>query len=357
MGMIPKEQVPPMLLVDNPAIDKTQMPQLGATVTGTAKTVTMDDIIAAEGARVPDSTTSQKQFNVGFVLLTRAGDSPGAAPAAIETLRNAWAGRFAESTQGAGGVANVPASIFVSIDSPVEGTTITGPDASVTGTVINSTGAETGVVVNGMPATVTGSRFVVNHVPLQTGSNAISVTATDANGLSNSTTGGVTVQAGNYIRLTTNIESGVAPLDISLRLSGSFIINNPMLLSFGPVAASITQGQSPYDLTTRLTVEGTYAITASAVGPDGQTYSDTVTITVFNRSKIETLLKGIWSGINNRIIQNDIDGALQYLRTDSRIYYRSLFAALGDQLVPLAQAAPPIEFVYADDERAKCRGF
>ena len=70
MGMIPKEQVPPMLLVDNAAVDKTQLPQLGATITGTAKTVTIDDIIAAEGARVPAAATSQKKFDLGFVLLT-----------------------------------------------------------------------------------------------------------------------------------------------------------------------------------------------------------------------------------------------------------------------------------------------
>lgn len=31
MGIIPKEQVPPMLLIDNQAIDKTKMPNLGDT--------------------------------------------------------------------------------------------------------------------------------------------------------------------------------------------------------------------------------------------------------------------------------------------------------------------------------------
>jgi hypothetical protein len=63
MGMIPKEQVPPMLLIDNPAIDKTQLPHLGDTISGTAKTVTIDDIIADEGACVPDAASSQKKFN------------------------------------------------------------------------------------------------------------------------------------------------------------------------------------------------------------------------------------------------------------------------------------------------------
>ena len=43
MGMIPKEQVPPMLPIDNPAMDPTQLPLLGATVSGTATTVSIDE--------------------------------------------------------------------------------------------------------------------------------------------------------------------------------------------------------------------------------------------------------------------------------------------------------------------------
>ena len=218
MGMIPKEQVPPMLLIDNPAIDKTRLPQLGVTITGAAKTVTIDDIITAEGARVPDSTTSQKKFNVGFVLLTRAGDNTTAAAQAIEILRKAWAGKFAELTNNIGGVNGVTPSLTVTIDSPPDNATITGPDVSVTASIINSSGAETGVTVNGIAATVTGSRFIVNHVPLQLGANTITVTAMDVNGLTATATRSVTDQTGHYIRIVPNTDSGTAPLKISIHL-------------------------------------------------------------------------------------------------------------------------------------------
>jgi large repetitive protein len=149
MGMIQKDQVPPMLLIDNPAIDKMKLPELGATITGTARTVTMDQIVAALGERNPDAANSQKQFNVGFVLLTRPGVPVGNAPAAIETLRSTWAGRFAAFTQGKASVANVPAALTLTIDTPADRATITGPDVTVSGTIINTTGAETGVIVNG----------------------------------------------------------------------------------------------------------------------------------------------------------------------------------------------------------------
>ena len=326
MGMIPKEQVPPMLLIDNPAIDKTKLPHLGDTISGTAKTVTIDDIIAAEGERIPNASTSQKQFNVGFVLLTRAGDSPVAAAQAIETLRRAWAGQFAELTQGAGGISNVPASLNVVIDSPADGTTITGPNVTVTGTVINSSGAETGVMVNGIPVTVNRGRFIANHVPLQIGSNTIAIIATDANGLTSTSTRTVTAQPGKYIQLTTNIESGVAPMDISLRLDGSFILNNPTLTTSGPVPVTLVVGASLAEYTVKLTVEGTYTIAASVVGPDGQNYNDTVTITVINRTQLENLLKRKWEGMKAAIIDGTPEVALNYFVSGIQNRYRAIFA-------------------------------
>ncbi len=354
MGMIPKEQVPPMLLIDNPAIDKTKLPNLGDTITGTAKTVTIDDIIAAEGARIPDSTTAQKQFNVGFVLLTRAGDNATAATQAIETLRKAWAGRFAELTQGKASVANVPASLEVTVDSPSDGTTITGPDVTVSGTIINTSGSETGVTVNGMPATVSGNRFIVNHVPLQTGSNSLTITATDANGLAASATKSVTAQAGNYIRISSNIESGTGPLDVSLRLDGTFIITNPAVSATGPVPSQLT-ASSTTESTATLSAEGTYTFTVSAVGPDGQTYTDSATVTVVPRYKLETLLKAKWERMKERIAAIDVNGSLGIIANRPQAKYQEFFTALGTQLPLLNDYLTDIELIYMSDGNAKCR--
>lgn len=355
MGMIPKDQVPPMLLIDNPAIDKTQLPQLGAAISGTAKAVTIDDIIAAEGPRIPDSTSSQKQFNVGFVLLTRAGDNSTSAVQAIETLRKAWAGRFAELTQGKGSMANIPASLEVTVDSPVDGATITGPDVTVSGMVINTSGVETGVTANGMPATVSGNRFIANHVPLQLGSNTLTVTATDANGLTAMTSKGVMVQAGNYIRISSNIESGTSPLNISLRLDGSFSIVSPQVSYSGPVPVTLTPGTSSTEYTTTLTVEGTYTFTASVVGPDGQVYSDTVTITVISMQYMDTLLQSKWSGMKAAMATSDITKALSFVSETARIKYQPVYQALSAYLPEIAAGMRTIEYDHISQNRAEYR--
>ncbi len=420
MGMIQKEQVAPMLLIDNPAIDKTQLPQLGATITGTAKTVTIDDIIAAEGARAPDATASQKQFKVGYVLLTRPEDSPESSAQAIETVRKAFAGRFAELTQRKGSIGNVPASLEVVITSPADGAVLAGPDVTVIGTIVNSTGATTSVTVNGLPATVNGNTFVIdhlplqtgsnnivatatdvngqsatasrnvtattgyslgsvpglvvgiaspsegaiiigpdcavsgviinasgnetgvivngvvamvtcnafiaNHVPLQEGSNSVTVTATDITGLTATATRTVTAQSGNYIRLMTNIESGTAPLEITLRIDGSFPVDDATLSYPDTPVVVPMELADPEDYGFRITEEGTYVYTAEVVGPDGQTYRDTVTITVVSRQALETLLKGKWEGMKTAIINGTPEIALNYFVPGIQDRFRAIFA-------------------------------
>ena len=50
MGMIGRDKVLPMLLINSPATDPTQLPQTGVTINGTARYVAIDQIIAASSA-------------------------------------------------------------------------------------------------------------------------------------------------------------------------------------------------------------------------------------------------------------------------------------------------------------------
>lgn len=353
MGMISKEQVPPMMLVDNPVIDKTQLPHLGDTITGTARTVTIDDIISAEGPRIPDAASSQKQFNIGFVLLTRAGDNATAAVQAIETLRKAWAGRFAELTQGKGSVGNIPAAVEVMVDSPADGATATIPDVTITGTVINTSGAETGVTVNGIAATVSGTSFTVNHVPINEGSNTITITATDANGLTTTTNRTITGQAGNYLRIRPSVESGTAPLGVLFSLESTFDISSAQVNYTGPVAITLTPGASSSEFSTQLPVEGSYVITANAVGPDGQMYSDSVTVTVVNRWQLDNQLSAKWKNMCTALAAGDVATAVTNFNPFTMEIYREQFTSLSASLSTIAAGMGDIILVKVEDDQAE----
>jgi subtilase family serine protease/Tol biopolymer transport system component/flagellar hook assembly protein FlgD/fibronectin type 3 domain-containing protein len=100
MGVIDKSKVPPMLLVDNPATDPAKMPETGVTISGSARYVSIDDIIAAEGERVPNAKDSQKQFKVAFIFVTTPGTFTGQELYGIENIRNSYLSRYSILTDG-----------------------------------------------------------------------------------------------------------------------------------------------------------------------------------------------------------------------------------------------------------------
>lgn len=74
-GLIDKSKVPPFFLIESPEIDGKQLPPaLNTTIRGTKRVVTIDDIIAAEGPRLPSADTSQKTFRFGFIYVVRPGE-------------------------------------------------------------------------------------------------------------------------------------------------------------------------------------------------------------------------------------------------------------------------------------------
>jgi hypothetical protein len=110
MGLIPADEVPSSFLVEgandfSPTFDFSaeSAPEPDVSFRGSARTVTMDEIIAANGARKPDSLSSQKTFNQLFILIVKK-DSPASAEnlAVVEQLRTSWERYFSDATAGKG---------------------------------------------------------------------------------------------------------------------------------------------------------------------------------------------------------------------------------------------------------------
>ncbi len=355
IGMIDKAQVKPMLLIDNPNIDATRPPEVGTTISGTARYITIDDIITAEGDRIPNASSSQKAFKTAFILLTRSGTFTTDVLPGIETIRSGWAGRFTQLTNGKGTIMDIAPSITIAIGVPSNGETINKSDVMVKGAIINATGNETGATVNGIVATVYGTQFIANHVPLTEGSNTITVTVIDSAGSTATTS--ITVNAvttGNYIKLSSNIESGISPLEVTLRIDGSFSITQSNLNITGPVQPEIISS-SPDEYRVKMKAEGIYYFTASATGPDSNVYQDTIVIIVMNRNQMDMLLKGKWEGMKTKLSSQDVEGALGYISEQSREKYRTIFNALISRLPLIASGMEDIQLIYISDSVAKYR--
>ncbi|MFZ5863148.1 MAG: CARDB domain-containing protein [Nitrospirota bacterium] len=101
MGMLDRSQVPPFTLIDSPDVEPDRLPEVGATITGTARTVTIDDVIAALGERVPSAANAPKRFKLGFIFLVRPGETAdGLELSRINAIRDGFATRMVILTGG-----------------------------------------------------------------------------------------------------------------------------------------------------------------------------------------------------------------------------------------------------------------
>lgn len=130
-GLIDKSKVPPFTLIEASGIDAAALPPpVGTTIRGTKRVVTVDDIIAIEGPRVPAADVSQKSFRFAFIYLVRPGETIDPAQLDFVAQARRQVGlRFNALTHGAG-MANVFAEP-AHIASPGLPSTILPPDVPV----------------------------------------------------------------------------------------------------------------------------------------------------------------------------------------------------------------------------------
>ena len=108
MGLLGKEEVPPMLLVENKygtVKTASSNPEVGVTFGGTRRDISVDNIIAANGTRSPSVFESPKVFRQAFILLSkRSLPSTPEQIAKVQRIRDEWVRFFNEQTGGRGWV-------------------------------------------------------------------------------------------------------------------------------------------------------------------------------------------------------------------------------------------------------------
>ncbi|MEZ5332102.1 MAG: CARDB domain-containing protein [Thermoanaerobaculia bacterium] len=98
-GLVSAEEVPPLSLLINSAIDRERLPELGAVVSASTENIEIEDVIAAEGDRVPSAEDSPHEFQAAFLYLVRPGEPVSADElAALERIREGLLLRFTAAT-------------------------------------------------------------------------------------------------------------------------------------------------------------------------------------------------------------------------------------------------------------------
>ncbi|MES1243036.1 MAG: nidogen-like domain-containing protein [Acidobacteriota bacterium] len=104
MGLIGPGDVPPFYLVGD-CVSPSAAPAVGAIIQGPRIDVTIDQILAAEGPRVPDFRKAPHAFDMAFILVGEAGRFPSdESIAKVDRIRAAWETYFAAVTDGNGAV-------------------------------------------------------------------------------------------------------------------------------------------------------------------------------------------------------------------------------------------------------------
>jgi hypothetical protein len=276
--------------------------------------------------------------------------------------------------------------IELTITSPENGATVSGPTLRVEGTVMHPLGHETGVIIYphhkgeipllphgradekkhhlhskdsyvGIAAVVYGNQFAASHVPVQEGRNILTVIATDTDGNVAAASIKVNVMIpANYIRITADTEMGISPLETTLRIEGTFsFAQDPVLSYAGPGDAQVIENPSPTEYRMRMTTAGIYTFMAEAKDPQGNTYTDTVAVTVLTKEELDTLLQTKWDGMKSALAKQDVGKALTYFAADTQGLYREIYTALGNNLPQIAQDMQNIQFIYAEGRMAKYR--
>lgn len=105
-------EVPPMTLIrGGVGASATDLPRLGFSTPGTPETVTIEQIIAASGPRVPDAQAAPKHFRAGLILLVRPElGYPTTAPVELHRFARELEQRFSALTEGRGtlSIRNLP---------------------------------------------------------------------------------------------------------------------------------------------------------------------------------------------------------------------------------------------------------
>ncbi len=241
------------------------------------------------------------------------------------------------------------------IDAPLDQQTIGRPSVLVRGMVMNSTGRETGVTVNGIAALQYDEQFMVNHVPLAQGENTLTITATDAAGENYSVQ--LTVFAdisGQYCKTTALPEMGLAPFSGELQIAAPVELDRSTALDFGPSDVVFGLGP-PILLPITIKQPGLYWFEVEAESIDNQIFTDEVAVLVYDNDELDALLRAKWNAMKACLLAGDGQGASVYYNSATRSNYEAIFTALGDQLPQIAQQMQDIELIHAGEGYAKYR--
>ncbi|MBL9018992.1 MAG: hypothetical protein JNL83_32695 [Myxococcales bacterium] len=105
MGLLPAADVKPMTLLVNVIDEEVARNAPPEALEADVETITIEQVVSAEGPRIPNASASAKTFKQAFLYVVPEGDVAEAAELErLDELRLRWEGYFTTTTRGFGSV-------------------------------------------------------------------------------------------------------------------------------------------------------------------------------------------------------------------------------------------------------------
>ena len=223
------------------------------------------------------------------------------------------------------------AAVGVTIDTPVNGSSINSDVALIAGTFQGP--PRTGITVNGVLAAVSGDRFYA-QVGLQLGGNVVTAAATSPDGTSASQSINVTSTGISPISVRPSTATAIAPVKITFdlgnatgraikRIEADYDGNGTMNLSTSDPNAVL---QFTY------ATPGIYTVLFRITDDLNIIHTFSVVLNIEDRNQIDQLLRTVWSSFIQALAAQDKAVAMNSITATSRVTYGPIYDALAPEM-------------------------
>lgn len=214
--------------------------------------------------------------------------------------------------------------------------------------------ADVGIVVNGVPAALSGGVFVASDVPLVAGTNALTATITTFEKIKDTASVQVTASGEEpNLRLLSSIRSGIVPAEV--RFSPSYEEIQPVEFRYdldgNGTTDVVTSTANP--VTFSYQSAGVYSPTLEVTDSQGQVFSAETFITLESFSSLDPLLTGRWDALSSALIHQDVSGAMTFILPKARGRHEGLLQAIKASLPALHASLPAPELARVEDDTAE----
>jgi hypothetical protein len=235
----------------------------------------------------------------------------------------------------------------VTIIEPSDGTIVSEGSVLVRGTV-EADASEIGVTVNDVIAAVQGNSFAafVHVTPEVTNLTAVATTASEATG---SATIGLTVTPATdpdfILRLQPSPPGGVAPLSVAFSLLGGSV---PTVIDLDLEGQGAVDFSGPTLDGQAFTYDhpGIYFPTVMVTDADGNQFSASAIIQIYEQDALDALLQNRWTNIKDSLRTGDVPRAVTFIHSEARATYQAQLSRISlAALATIDQYMTPIQLI------------